>query len=95
MIDYELMIIVDPTLAEKDRDASFTKIKKLIKEFSGKVESEEVMGEKKLAYKINRSEKGFYTLLNLKLKGESIKEISKQMNLYSEVWRYMFVRQED
>ena len=95
MIDYELMIIVDPTLAEKDRDASFAKIKKLIKEFSGKVESEEVMGEKKLAYKINRSEKGFYTLLNLKLKGESIKEISKQMNLYSEVWRYMFVRQED
>ncbi len=95
MIDYELMIIVDPTLAEKDRDASFAKIKKLIKEFSGKVESEEVMGEKKLAYKINRSEKGFYTLLNLKLKGESIKEISKQMNLYGEVWRYMFVRQED
>ena len=95
MIDYELMIIVDPTLAEKDRDASFTKIKKLIKEFSGKVESEELMGEKKLAYKINRSEKGFYTLLNLKLKGESIKEISKQMNLYSEVWRYMFVRMED
>ena len=95
MIDYELMIIVDPTLAEKDRDASFTKIKKLIKEFSGKVESEELMGEKKLAYKINRSEKGFYTLLNLKLKGESIKEISKQMNLYGEVWRYMFVRMED
>ena len=95
MIDYELMIIVDPTLAEKDRDASHAKIKKLIKEFSGKVESEEVMGEKKLAYKINRSEKGFYTLLNLKLKGESIKEISKQMNLYGEVWRYMFVRLED
>ena len=94
MIDYELMLIVDPTLAEKERDASFAKIKKLIKEFSGKVESEDIMGEKKLAYKINKSEKGVYALYNIKLKGEAVKNISKEMNLYGEVWRYMFVRQE-
>lgn len=94
MIDYELMLIVDPTLAEKDRDASFTKIKDLIKEFSGTVTSEDMMGEKKLAYKINRSEKGVYALLNLKLEWEAVKNISKEMNLYSEVWRYMFVRLE-
>ena len=94
MVDYELMVIIDPSLAEKDRDASFTKIKKLIKEFSGKVVSEDMMGEKKLAYKINRSEKGTYALYNLQLKGEAVKNISKEMNLYSEVWRYMFVRQE-
>ena len=59
--------LIDPSLAEKDRDASFAKIKGLVKEFSGKVISEEIMGEKKLAYKINRSEKGTYALYNLKL----------------------------
>jgi len=67
MTDYELMVIIDPSLAEKDRDASFVKIKALVKEFSGKVTSEEIIGEKKLAYKINRSEKGTYALYNLKL----------------------------
>ena len=67
MTDYELMVIIDPSLTEKERDASFAKIKGLVKEFSGKVTSEEIMGEKKLAYKINRSEKGVYALYNLKL----------------------------
>lgn len=94
MTDYELMIIINPALTEKEREDSFTKIKALIKEFAGKVESEEMMGEKKLAYKINRSEKGVYALYNLKLQGEAVKNISKEMNLYGEVWRYMFVKSE-
>ena len=94
MTDYELMVIIDPSLTEKDRDASFTKIKALVEEFSGSVTNEEIMGEKKLAYKINRSEKGIYALYNLKLKWEAVKNISKEMNLYSEVWRYMFVKQD-
>jgi len=94
MIDYEFMVIIDPTLAEKDRETTFKTIKGLIKEHSGKVEKEDVWGEKKLAYKINRSEVWVYALFDVKLAGEAVKEISKSLNLEKEIWRYMFVRKE-
>ena len=46
---------------------------------------------KKLAYKINGSEKGFYCLYDLNMDGKIIKDLSKTINLNKNIWRYMFV----
>ncbi|PID86252.1 30S ribosomal protein S6 [Candidatus Gracilibacteria bacterium] len=87
------MLIVDPSISEDDRNASIDNVKTLL-EANGKIVKEDIWGEKKLAYKINKSEKGFYVLFELELNGLKIKEISSSINLDKNIWRYMFVKKD-
>lgn len=94
MANYELMLIVNPSLTDEERTTSIDELKALFDKNSVRIEKEDVWGEKKLAYKINKSEKGFYIIFDLDLDGKLIKEISKTMNLNRNIWRYMFVKKE-
>ncbi|MDD3646853.1 MAG: 30S ribosomal protein S6 [Candidatus Gracilibacteria bacterium] len=94
MANYEFMLIMDPSLSETDRESSIKNLKSILKKHSTKVTKEDVWGDKKLAYKINKSERGFYVLYELDLDGTNIKDISKEINLDKSIWRYMFVKQE-
>jgi small subunit ribosomal protein S6 len=94
MANYELMVITDPSLSEEERTKSLDELKKLFKDNSVTIEKEDVWGDKKLAYKINKSERGFYILLDLDMDGKLIKDLSKTINLDKNIWRYMFIKKE-
>jgi len=95
MANYELMFIVNPSLSEEERNASIDRLKETLEKFSAKIENEDIIGEKKLAYKINKSNTGFYVLYDLDLDWKNIKDISKEINLVSKnIWRYMFTKKE-
>ena len=94
MANYELMFIIDPSLSEEDKTSRIDNFKSIIEKFSAKVEKEEIIGEQKLAYKINKSTTGFYIILDLEMNGEEIKNISKEINLEKTIWRYMFTKKE-
>ncbi|MDD3302795.1 MAG: 30S ribosomal protein S6 [Candidatus Gracilibacteria bacterium] len=91
MKTYELMLIVNPTISESDRTSSIEEIKKIIENFSGKIKKEDVWGEKKMAYKLNNSDKGFYILFEIEIDGKELKTITKEINLNKNIWRHMFV----
>ena len=92
MANYELMLIVEPSLADDwEREKSFWELKALFKKNSVEIEKEDIWWDKKLAYKINGSERGFYILYDLNMDGKLIKDLSKTMNLNKSIWRYMFV----
>jgi small subunit ribosomal protein S6 len=93
MAKYELMFIIDPSLSEDQRNESVNELKSLFEENSVKIEKEEVIGDKKLAYKINKSDRGFYFLYDLEMEGGSIKTMSPAINLNRSIWRYMFTKQ--
>lgn len=94
MANYELMLIVNPSISEEDRNTSLNNLKKLFEENSVKIEKEDVWWEKKLAYKINRSNTGFYVLFDLELDGKSIITMTKTMNLDKNLFRFMFVKKD-
>ncbi len=94
MANYELMLIIDSTLTEEQRNESISELKASFEKFSVSVEKEDVWGDKKLAYKINKSDRGFYILYDLNLDGKIIKDISKEINLNRSIVRYMFTRKE-
>lgn len=95
MKQYEFMLIVDPTITEAERNSSVDAIKKLIETNSWEIKKEDVWWEKKLAYKINKSERWFYFLFEIEFKEASnIKQISQAINLDKNIWRYMFVNKE-
>jgi len=95
MANYEMMIIVNPTVSEEDRNNSINELKELFKTNSVTITKEDVWWDKKLAYKINKSDRWFYILYDLEMDGKLIKDLSKTINLNSNIWRYMFVKKED
>ena len=94
MANYELMLIVNPSISEEERTTSLNNLKKLFEENSVTIEKEDVWWEKKLAYKINSSNKGFYILYDLELDWKNIKSITDWVNLNKDIWRHMFVKKE-
>lgn len=94
MTNYELMAIVNPTISEEERNISINELKTLLENNSVKIEKEDVWWDKKMAYKVNKSDRGFYILYDLVMDGKLIKELSKIINLNTNIWRYMFVKKE-
>lgn len=92
MRKYELMMIVNPTLSDDDRGNLLSEVKAELTTHGASALSEDVLGIKKLAYKINGSENGFYVLFNFESDGRAFKTISSDFNLRKGIWRYMFVR---
>ncbi len=94
MAKYELMLIVNPSLADADRATTIENLKSILEKNSAKIEKEDIWWEKKLAYKINSSANGFYVLYDLDLDGKNIKTITNAVNLDKNIWRHMFVRKD-
>ncbi len=94
MANYELMFIIDPALPEEDRNKSIDKLKAVFDKNSIKIEKQDLIWDQKLAYKINKSSKWYYVLLDLEMDWKEIKNISKDINLDKSIWRYMFTKKE-
>ena len=95
MAQYELMMILSPTAGEEALTASIDGVKSVLSDAGAKITKEDVWGEKKLAYKIKSSTKGYYILYTLELDGKTIKGMNTKFNLDGNIWRYMFVNLED
>lgn len=92
MAKYELMLIINPAISEDQRNSSVSDLKALFTKNEVTISKEDIWWDKKLAYKINKSDRGFYILFDLEMNGKSIKEMSKVINLDKNIWRYMFTR---
>lgn len=92
MAKYELMLILNPTLSNEDRDSSLNALKTSLEQVGAKIEKEDVWWDKKLAYKINSSTRGFYVLYTMELDGKNIVNLTRSMNLDLNIWRHMFVK---
>jgi small subunit ribosomal protein S6 len=88
------MLILDPSLSDDDRTSLLSRIKEIIESNSWKIEKEDIWGDKKMAYKINKVDRAFYVLYNLELDWTKIFDITKMFNLEQNIWRHMFVRQD-
>lgn len=91
MANYELMMIFNPAAGQEELTASIDNVKTRLSNAGATISQEDVWGEKKMAYKIKGSDKGYYILMNLELDGKAIKGLNKDFNLDGNIWRYMFV----
>ncbi len=95
MRKYELMMITDPTLSDADRKNLLKEVTDELAHQNAKVVTDDQMGVKTLAYKINKSATGYYVLYTLETAGGDFFDIIKSFNLKKAIWRHMFVRLED
>lgn len=84
------------------QDVSNAQVEQLTKEFTdiveeggGKVVKSEYWGLKALAYKIKKSRKAHYTLLNIEAPHAAIAEMERRMGLSTDIIRFMTIRVEE
>ena len=88
------MLILNSSISEEDRNHSLEELRNLLTKNEVKIEKEDIWWDRKIAYKINKSDRGFYVLFSLEMNGKLIKELSKSINLNKAIIRYMFAKLE-
>lgn len=94
MNKYESIIIVAPTIDEKQQKEIENKYSKLINE-NGKLESFENLGKKKLAYEVQKHREGIYFIFNFESEPTFITELERQYRIDDDVIKFIVVRRED
>ena len=91
---YELLYFVDPTCNEETRAAIMKRIEVALGE-TGKVDSVEDWGKRKLAFEVDDLTEGDYTLIHVHADPTVIAELDRVLRINDAVKRHMIVRRTD
>jgi small subunit ribosomal protein S6 len=92
MRQYEMMIILDPSLEERTVQPSLDQFLKVVTTAGGTVDKVDVWGRRRLAYEIDHKSEGIYTVIELKAEPDTVKELDRQLNLNEAVLRTKILR---
>ena len=93
MNEYEILLLLDPELAEERSGEIIARIRERIEGDGGSWDSHEPWGRRKLAYEIDHKGEGVYHLLTFDSSPETLDEISRVLKITDGVMRHMAVRQ--
>jgi len=96
--DYEMMVIVTPTVGEEGLPAAVERVSGYITNQGGTVSStinENPWGRRRLAYQINDHRDAFYVLYRFIARGETVLEIERDIKLDEAIIRYLVVRYDE
>jgi small subunit ribosomal protein S6 len=92
MRQYEMMVILDPSLEERTVQPSLDQFLKVVTTAGGTVDKVDVWGRRRLAYEINHKSEGIYTVIELTAEPDDVKELDRQLNLNEAVIRTKILR---
>ena len=92
---YEHVFLARQDISAQAVDTLTKEFSAIITEHGGKVVKTEYWGLKTLAYKIKKSRKAHYTLLNIDADHSAIAEMERRMGLSTDVIRHMTIRVEE
>lgn len=95
MRNYELSVVLFPTLSEEDKVAALEKVKELIVRFGGEITNVDDWGKRKLAYEIEKQREGFYYFIQFNAETSAPAEIESRIRIMETVLRYLIVSLED
>lgn len=90
--DYELLVILDPTLDERTVEPSIDTFLNVVRQAKGSVENVDIWGRRRLAYEIDKNAEGIYALINVRCDAETVAELDRQLNLNESVLRTKITR---
>jgi small subunit ribosomal protein S6 len=90
--EYEILLLLDPELAEEKQADVVARLRALIEKGGGTFERHDVWGRRKLAYPIDKKEDGIYHLLSFASSPETLDELSRVLKIDDDVMRHMATR---
>jgi len=89
---YELMLIVRPDAEQEVVDTVTDRIENFIRQENGTVLDCEILGRKRLAYKVKKHHEGIYVKINFQAPPASIARMKANIQLSEDIIRHLIVR---
>lgn len=89
---YESLFIINPALDDMEVKKVVDKVEGLIKKEGGEILKVDNWGKKKLAYEVKRQKKGYYILINIRVKASTISELERSLKLTDPVIKFLIIR---
>ena len=92
MRNYENLVIVKPTLTAEEIQASVKAIEEIITSNGGEIKATNAMGMRKLAYPIEKNERGYYHVIYYTIAPSAISEIERRFRINEELLRFVTIK---
>ena len=92
MTCYETLFVVKPTLTDEETAAQITKIKDVLAKEGAELVATNDMGMRKLAYAVEKNDRGYYTILFYKGEGTVISELERNLKINEDVIKFLTVK---
>jgi small subunit ribosomal protein S6 len=89
---YEELFILRPDTPEEETDQLIEQLSTLITKNGGTVDKTDKWGIRKLAYRVQKRNEGFYVLLQFTAQPEAVKELERRMRVSDAVMKFITVR---
>ncbi len=94
MRQYEMMIIIDPEMDDRQVPAALERYLSVVKNDKGTIDKVDVWGRRRLAYEIKKRSEGIYAVINFTSDPATAKEMDRQLNLSETILRTKLLRPE-
>ena len=94
MRHYETLFVLKPTLTDEEREARFNFIKEVIEKNGGKIAGVEHFGVRKLAYPIDKFERGDYYVIYFEGLADTVKELERIYRINEDVIKFLNIKYE-
>lgn len=94
MQEYELGVVIRPTLTEEGVQSVVERLKNVIVGQGGTVEKVDLWGKRRLAYPIEKHTEGYYVFLRFVLPPKNVAEVSRVARYTEDILRHILVKEE-
>ncbi|MEA5649060.1 MAG: 30S ribosomal protein S6 [Cutibacterium granulosum] len=94
MRKYEVIILIDPTVEERQVDSVMEKYLKVVTDEKGTVDKVDVWGKRRLAYEIQNKSEAIYVVLNVTCEPATVQEIDRLFAIDEKIMRTKVMRPE-
>ena len=95
MNKYEMMFIVRPDMEEAEIKKAAESMKKVLTDAKAKIIEEKAMGQRELAYEINKFTTGYYYLFVVEATKEAEQEFNRVARINESLLRHLIVKVEE
>ena len=92
MRHYENLVIVKPTLTAEEIQSNISTIEEIITSNGGEIAITDSMGMRKLAYPINKNERGYFHVIYYTVAPAAISEIERRFRINEELLRFVTIK---
>lgn len=90
--NYELMLIFLSDLGEEGIKKELDELRKHLSSDGGEILNEDIWGNRELAYRIKKQDRGFYCLLNFRVGTDKIAELQRNLTISPAVIRFLLMK---
>ncbi len=92
MRNYENLVIVKPTFTAEEIAAAVKNVEEIITSNGGEIAATDAMGMRKLAYPIEKSERGYYHVIYYSVAPAAIAEIERRFRINEDLLRFVTIK---